>query len=104
MDDAAVELDPRFLRQVILVEVGPAGQRRIARATAALAGDGLGHEIAARYAARAGFARIEPGAVDALDADALAARAIVTNEPAREVLAGSRAALRAILAAARGEA
>jgi hypothetical protein len=109
MSDARVDvaMDPRFLRQVILVEVGPAGQRRLARSSAAVGGTGLAFEVATRYAERAGFAEIveEPRdasaawSVDgAIDVD----EAIVATKAAAEVLKGSRAALRAILAAAKG--
>ncbi len=101
--DERVELSPRFLRQVILVEVGPAGQRRIARATAAVGGAGPAAEIATRYAERAGFARVVEGSIDARGANAVAGRAVVSDEAAAAVLRGSRAALRAILAAAKGE-
>jgi hypothetical protein len=94
--DRRVELDPRFLRQVVLVEVGPAGQERIARATAAVGGAGLAAEIATRYAERAGFAAVAPGSIDRSEA-------VVVGDAAAAVLDGSRAALRAILAAARGD-
>ncbi len=36
-------------------EIGEAGQRRLGEATAAVAGEGLAHEIASRYAEGAGF-------------------------------------------------
>jgi hypothetical protein len=87
-------MSARYLRQVILPEVGEAGQRRLSAASAAVAGDGLAHEVAARYAAAAGFGAVTPGAVDV---DALAPAALVTTGPAREVLAGSRAALAELL-------
>jgi hypothetical protein len=80
----------RFVRQVLLPEIGEAGQRRIEEASARVAGDGLAHEIAALYAAGAGFGAVAPGAVDV---GALAPPDIVANAAAREVLAGSRAAL-----------
>jgi molybdopterin/thiamine biosynthesis adenylyltransferase len=80
----------RFVRQVPLPEIGEAGQRRIGLATAAVAGAGLAHEVAARYAEAAGFGAVAPGPVDV---DALAPAAVVTDARAREVLAGARAAL-----------
>ncbi|APR81366.1 Hypothetical protein A7982_06713 [Minicystis rosea] len=80
----------RFLRQVLLPEIGEAGQRRLSASVAAVGGDGLAHEVAARYAEGAGFASIAPGPVDV---EALAPAAIVKNAEARAVLAGSRAAL-----------
>lgn len=91
----------RFLRQMLLAEVGETGQARIAAAVAAVgapsnAGPTLAHDVASRYARGAGFARVEAGAVDV---DALAPVAIVRVAAAREVLAGSRAALASMRAA-----
>jgi hypothetical protein len=97
MGDSAGAVDPRYLRQVLLAEVGPAGQRRLASATARLAGEGLAHEVAATYAARAGFARVVPGALG----ERAAPSGVVVEPAADAVLRGSRAALAAILAAAR---
>lgn len=95
-----MSVDPRHLRQVLLAEVGERGQARIDASTLALAGDGLAHEIASRYALAAGARALVPGLVDV---DALAPVALCSNDAARAVLAGSRAALAALLAAARGE-
>jgi hypothetical protein len=86
-------MSERFLRQALLPEVGEGGQARLARATAEVAGPGLAHEVACLYAIGAGFSRVGPGPVYI---DALAPRELVTNDPAREVLAGARAALRAM--------
>jgi proteasome lid subunit RPN8/RPN11 len=80
----------RFVRQILLPEVGEAGQSRIVASTAAVAGEGLAHEIAGRYALGAGFAQLSPGAIDV---DALAPAALVCSPGARQVLAGARAAL-----------
>ncbi|MFT3776160.1 MAG: hypothetical protein QM820_63260 [Minicystis sp.] len=80
----------RFLRQVLLPEIGEAGQRRLGASEAAVGGEGIAHEVAARYAEGAGFAAIVAGPVDV---EALAPQAIVRTTAAREVLAGSRAAL-----------
>lgn len=84
----------RFVRQILLPEIGEEGQRRIACATAAVLAPGeaggLAHEVAARYAEGAGFGALAAGAIDV---DALAPSEIVKRSPAREVLAGSRAAL-----------
>jgi hypothetical protein len=95
--------DPaRFLRQVLLPEIGEAGQRRLEAATAAVAqpdggGEGaLGHEVASAYALGAGFASVTPGPIDRA---ALAPEAIVATPAAREVLAGARAALAAMRSA-----
>jgi hypothetical protein len=80
----------RFVRQVLLPEIGAAGQRRIEAAPAAIAGDGLAHEIASRYAIAAGFAGTAPGPIDV---GALAPAELVHDPRAREILAGARAAL-----------
>ena len=84
-------MSARFLRQVLLPEIGEAGQRRLGEASAAVAGPGLAQQVAARYAEGAGFGSVAPGAIDV---DALAPSTIVKNPHAREVLAGARAALR----------
>ena len=86
--------DPaRFVRQILLPEIGERGQARIGAATAAVGGPSLAHEVASRYAAGAGFAGVAPGEIDV---DALAPLQIATIAPAREVLAGARAALAAL--------
>ncbi len=90
----------RFLRQVMLKEIGEAGQRRIGEARAAVSGPTPAHAVASRYALAAGFASITEGPVDR---DALAPPSIVTTPAARDVLAGSRAALGAIRAAIQGD-
>lgn len=89
-------MDPRFLRQVLLPEIGPEGQARIGQAMAAVAGDDLAHEVAERYARGAGFGGIAPGAIEV---GALAPAAIVREPAAAAVLAGARAALAEIRAA-----
>ena len=83
----------RYLRQILLAEIGESGQRAIAEAPAKLGGSSGAHDVARLYAERAGFRRfeassgeLEPGIDEA---------AIVTPA-AREVLAGVRAALRAM--------
>jgi hypothetical protein len=86
----AAEAGARFVRQILLPEIGEAGQRRIEAASAAVAGDGLAHEVASRYAKGAGFTGVRPGAIEV---DALAPAGIVTEPSARQVLAGARAAL-----------
>ncbi len=88
----------RFVRQVLLPEIGEPGQRRIAAATASVGGEGLAHEVATLYATGAGFAAIAPGPIDVT---ALAPPSIVTTAPARAVLAGARAALAELRRAAR---
>jgi hypothetical protein len=80
----------RFVRQVLLPEVGEGGQRRIEAASAAVAGEGLAHEVASRYALGAGFGRLEPGSIDV---ETLAPAELVSVAPAREILAGARSAL-----------
>jgi hypothetical protein len=84
---------------VLVAEIGEIGQQRIDMAIAGVGGDGLVHEIAATYARGAGFARVEAGVIDV---DALAPASVVKHAAARDVLAGSRAALAITLAAARG--
>jgi len=81
----------RFVRQILLPEIGEAGQARLAEGRAAVGGGpSLAHEIAALYARGAGFAEIGPGEIDV---DALAPSAIVASPSARALLAGARAAL-----------
>lgn len=89
----------RFVRQVLLPEIGIEGQARIGQAIAAVGGPSPAHEIASLYAAGAGFASVATGTIAV---DALAPAAIVASPAAREVLAGSRAALAAIRHAVRG--
>jgi hypothetical protein len=85
---------PRYVRQMLLAEIGEEGQQRLEVATAELAGDGLLHEIAATYAARAGIGRVVPGEV----ASSLAP-SFLENPAARAMVAGSRAALLAMRSA-----
>jgi hypothetical protein len=80
----------RFVRQVLLPEIGEDGQRRLCAASAAVGGAGLAHEVATRYAEGAGFAAVVAGPVDE---EALAPAALVSTPAARAVLAGARAAL-----------
>lgn len=87
----------RFVRQMLLPEIGIEGQARIGQATAAVAGASPAHAVARLYAEGAGFGAITAGAIDV---SALAPESIVTSPAAREVLAGSRAALAAIRRAA----
>lgn len=92
--------DPRTLRQLLLAEIGPEGQARIASATARVLGAGAGaslaHEVAERYARGAGFGALAEGAIDI---DALAPEPLVAAPAARAVLAGARAALAEMRAA-----
>lgn len=89
----------RFLRQVLLTEIGSEGQRRIGERAAHVGGDdtSLAHEVGSLYARGAGFARILPGPIDI---DDLAPEHLVREPTAREVLAGARAALRELRRAA----
>lgn len=96
----AVSRDPRWLRQVLLPEIGPSGQARIAAAAARVLpgpadpeADALAHEIAERYARGAGFGALLPGPIGVA---ALAPETAATSPSARSVLAGARAALAAI--------
>ena len=89
----------RFLRQVLLPEIGAEGQRRIGESAAHVGGDGasLAHEIGSLYARGAGFAQILPGPIDVAE---LAPEHLAREPTAREVLAGARAALRELRRAA----
>jgi adenylyltransferase/sulfurtransferase len=64
----------RFARQIALPEVGAAGQERLLAARAAIVGDGLAAETAARYLAAAGVGALRlvggavPGVTDGWDA------------------------------------
>ena len=91
----------RYLRQILLTEVGPEGQRRILASVARVApveghasaaDDALAHEIASLYAARAG-AKVAPGAIPVTD-DRFA-----RDPAAGQVLRGARAALTELRAA-----
>jgi hypothetical protein len=62
----------RHSRQARLADVGPEGQKRIARAPGVVAGRGLQAEVAARYLAGAGVASVRVGD----EATAAAARAV----------------------------
>jgi hypothetical protein len=80
---------------MLLADIGESGQARLQGAVAALAGDGLSHEIASLYALRAGLGEVIPGPID----EAKLAPAFLENPAARAVVAGSRAALLALRAA-----
>lgn len=88
----------RFVRQMLLPEIGIEGQARIGQATAAVSGASAAHAVARLYAEGAGFGAVVDGPIDVA---ALAPEALVSSPAAREVLAGSRAALAAIRHAAR---
>ena len=79
---------------MLLPEIGEEGQRRLGSATAAVAGEGLAHEIAVSYATRAGVGHIVPGAIDEL-----LAPSFLAIDATRAMVAGSRAALAALRAA-----
>lgn|SRR5688572_21027909 len=87
----------RHLRQILLAEIGESGQRAIAESSAMVGGTSGAHDVARLYAERAGFRRVEDSAA-ALD-PGIDDGAIVTLA-ARDVVAGARAALRAMIAAA----
>jgi hypothetical protein len=97
--------DPRYLRQLLLKEIGPEGQAQIAAATAFVGDEGLArqaalhvdcrglaHDVAERYARGAGFGAIAEGPIDV----AALAPPDVAAPSARAVLAGARAALAAM--------
>lgn len=85
----------RYLRQILLPEVGERGQVALARASAAVGGPTAAHAVATSYARGAGVGAIGEGAVDV----AALAPGFVVDAGAREVLAGARAALAAVRAA-----
>jgi hypothetical protein len=88
--------DPaRYVRQVLVAEIGVNGQARIEASDADVGGPGgsLAHEVAELYARGAGFRAITPGPVDV---HRLAPLSEVRSLAAREVLAGARAALAVI--------
>ena len=87
-----------YHRQMLVTGIGSEGQRRIAAARAPLGGDGPEHEIATRYALSAGFAGVDPGTIEV---DRLAPP-FVETPGARAVLAGARAAVRALRSALDG--
>ncbi len=104
----------RHTRQVRLAEVGADGQGRIARACVNVYGRGLAAQVAARYLAGAGVARLRVGdeavaaaarTIDAsvkvevdpsLAVDRADATAELQDPTARALGAGALAALRAI--------
>ena len=82
----------RYARQMLLPEIGEEGQRRLGSATASVAGDGLVHEIAATYAARAGMGRIARGPID----EHALAPSFLQHAAPRATVAGARSALAAL--------
>lgn len=90
----------RFVRQILLPEIGEEGQKAIGSGTAHVLGPSLAHEVARLYAERAGFTHLAeaPG-----ELDPGVPREWVENDAARAVLAGARAALRSIAAALPGK-
>ena len=90
----------RYARQMRLVEVGEEGQRRLGNAMAAVAGEGLKHEMATDYARRAGIGGIAAGEVD----ESCLAPSFIEHAAPRAVVAGSRAALAALREALFGKA
>lgn len=77
----------RYLRQILLPEIGEAGQAKICAATAEVRGAG---EVAELYAIRAGFQGISMGVA------AEVPPGLVEIPGARAVLAGALTALRAM--------
>ena len=93
----------RFSRQILLAEVGEAGQLAILAGSAAVAGQGpradwaLRHQLASEYAGRAGFSQLPPAVEQPLEA--LAPAHLISQRGPAEVLAASRLALAAMVAA-----
>ena len=90
----------RYARQMRLAEVGEDGQRRLGDAIAAVAGEGLKHEMATAYARRAGVGGIVAGEID----ESCLTPAFIEHAAPRAVVAGSRAALAALRDALFGKA
>lgn len=80
----------RYGRQILLREVGRAGQLEVLGAVAHVGGDTLANRVAETFARRAGFAEVSSGEVGV---EQLAPRHLVVVPAARAVLAGARAAL-----------
>jgi hypothetical protein len=89
----------RYGRHVLVAEIGADGQARVLGASARVAAPAgarqdpvlaRAFEIAALYAARAGFSSTSPGVIGL---DALAPEALVRDPHARAALAGARLAL-----------
>jgi len=85
----------RYVRQMLLVEIGEEGQKRLETAVAAVSGEGLKHEVAAAYAHRAGMGTVAPGTID----ESTLAPSFLEHAAARAVVAGSRAALSSLRSA-----
>lgn len=77
LDEHALQ---RFARQVVLPEVGEAGQRRLLDASVHLAGCGAAFEVAALYLAAAGVGRLLLGATPGELAAEIRSRALGTVE------------------------
>ncbi len=92
--DAPIDAE-RFVRQLLLHEIGEAGQRRLGASRAAVGGPGLASRVASSYALAAGLGGVDPGSIDE---DALAPATVCAHLAPRSVLAGARAALAAIRA------
>jgi molybdopterin/thiamine biosynthesis adenylyltransferase len=89
--------DARYVRQVILPEIGEAGQARLASASVRVGG-GTSGEIEAAYLRAAGVGSIERGDADDSDAPAFG----ITDASARDVALGAWRALRTMRAIVRG--
>jgi hypothetical protein len=90
----SIERARRFERQVLLY--GQNGQRSVDASAARVAGPTAAHAVAESYARAAGFARIEPGAIDV---EYFAPVSMTIHAGPRDVLAGARAALAEIRSA-----
>jgi hypothetical protein len=80
----------RYLRQILLPEIGAEGQTLVSRAVATVRGGDLAGDVAVRYARTAGFGGVADGP---LDLDALAPSSVCSFDAPRAVLAGARATL-----------
>ena len=107
LEPPALEPEQRalYLRQIMLPQIGEAGQRRICSAASPVAASKdmnerlvrTAHEVATRYALRAGFQRTAPGGI-VMEEEAPSEW--LAQPVARAFLAGARSALRAVRQAA----
>ena len=79
--------DVRFLRQILVAEIGDDGQAALGRSVARVAHAGLAGDVARTYAERAGFASVEA------NDEAPVAPAFVVDAAARAVVEGALSAL-----------
>ena len=85
----------RYSRQILLREVGGAGQQKLAAATVAVVGGGAAADVCALYLGAAGVRVVRAGSAETAEAD-LALRPAPAADPAEAWLAGAHAAVQGI--------